>query len=103
MADEGTPEGDSRLELRSLTERLEKIAAHLERLNIAGYVELLQEPRRLIFINLLAGISRGLGIALGATVVGAIFLYILGKLAQLNVPLIGDFIARIARIVQAQL
>ncbi len=90
-------------EIKILTEKLERVATHLERMNIGAYVELLQRPKRLIFLNLLAGISRGFGIALGATVVAATFLYLLGRLASLNIPLIGDFIARIARIVQAQL
>lgn len=90
-------------EIKVLTEKLERVATHLERMNIGAYVELLQRPKRLIFVNILAGVSRGFGVALGATVVAAIFLYILGRLANLNIPLIGDFIARIARIVQAQL
>jgi hypothetical protein len=96
-------EGARKEDIEKLTEKLERLTVHLERMNLVAFLELIQEPKRLIFFNLLAGLSRGLGIALGATVVGTLFLYILGKLAQLNLPLIGDFIARIARMVQAQL
>ena len=58
-----------------------------------------QNPKRLLYLNL-AGISRGFGIAVGFTAVGAVFLYLLGKAASLNLPVIGHFIAEIARIVE---
>ena len=81
---------------------LEKLISHLESLRIAEYVELSQKPFRLIFMNFVAGIARGLGIALGATFVFAIMLVFLKKLIVLNIPLIGGFIAEILRIIEAQ-
>ncbi|NMB38989.1 MAG: hypothetical protein GX994_05375, partial [Firmicutes bacterium] len=50
-----------------------------------------------------AGLVRGFGLAVGFTAVGALFLYILGKLASLNLPIVGEFIADIAQIVQEKL
>ncbi|MBL0388755.1 hypothetical protein JJB07_19320 [Tumebacillus sp. ITR2] len=75
----------------------------MERSNFAEYVQLMQRPRRLIFLNLISGISRGVGIAIGFTVIAAVILYILQKVAVLNLPIIGDFIADLVRIVDAQL
>ena len=46
---------------------LEKLVRHLESLRIAEYMELLERPTKLILINLIAGMARGLGIAIGAT------------------------------------
>ena len=60
-------------------------------------------PRRLILINILTGIARGVGIAIGVTIFTATIVYLLQKLGALNLPVVGDFIAEIVRIVQAQL
>ncbi len=50
----------------------------------------LQSPWRLIWLNFVGGIFRGLGTAIGATVVFAILLWILASLV--DVPLIGDYV-----------
>jgi hypothetical protein len=90
-------------QLTSLNDRLVKIANQMEKTQIADYVMLLNKPRRLILINLLFGISRGVGIAMGFTVFAAIILYGLRLLGALNLPIIGNFIADIVKIVQVQL
>ena len=83
-----------------ITVQLERLVRHLESMRIAEYMELLERPGKLILINLVAGIARGLGIAIGATVVFAIVLHLLRQLILLNIPGIGDFIADIVRIVE---
>jgi hypothetical protein len=90
-------------QLSVLNERLIKIADQMEKTQIADYVILLNKPRRLIVINVLSGIARGVGIAIGFTVFTAIILYGLRLLGALNLPIIGDFIADIVKIVQVQL
>ncbi|MGU3469912.1 DUF5665 domain-containing protein [Paenibacillus sp. D51F] len=98
--------GEERAELEKssrLEDRLEKIAMDLERSQMAGYVDLLNRPLSLIWRNVVAGISRGVGYAIGLTVFAATILYILQALGQLNLPIIGDYIADIVRIVQIQL
>jgi hypothetical protein len=83
-----------------VTVQLKKLVHHLESMRIAEYMELLERPGKLILINLVAGIARGLGIAIGATVVFAIVLNLLRQLILLNIPGIGDFIADIVHIVE---
>ncbi|WP_236588234.1 DUF5665 domain-containing protein [Tumebacillus amylolyticus] len=90
-------------ETRFLSSQIQRLAIQMERSNFAEYVQLMQRPRRLIFLNLISGISRGVGIAIGFTVIAAVILYILQKVAVLNLPIIGDFIADLVRIVDAQL
>ncbi|NLY29658.1 MAG: hypothetical protein GX047_03410 [Firmicutes bacterium] len=87
----------------ALLKKLHELSEALEKASIAEYVALFQDPRRLLYLNFLAGISRGFGIAVGFTAVGAVFLYLLGKAASLNLPVIGHFIAEIARIVESEL
>lgn len=82
--------------------QLEKLVKQLESMRVAQYMELLEKPARLIFINFVAGISRGLGIAIGATLVFALMIEGLRQLILLNIPGIGNFIADIIRIVESK-
>ncbi|BAF59218.1 MAG: hypothetical protein HPY89_04025 [Pelotomaculum sp.] len=86
--------------LTALRERIEDLAVKMEKMKLAEYVELLGNPWRLMYINLLAGLARGVGIAVGFTVLGAVVLYFLKKIVMLNLPWIGGFIAEIVRVVQ---
>lgn len=86
-----------------LEEPLRILAAHLERGNFAEYVSLITRPSRLLWINFLGGLSRGVGIGVGFTVIGAFLVYVLQALAVYNLPVIGGFIADLVRIVRAQL
>ncbi|MCX7780368.1 MAG: DUF5665 domain-containing protein [Negativicutes bacterium] len=85
-----------------MAQQLEKLVRHLEAMRVAEYVELLQRPARLIFINFVAGISRGLGIAIGATLVFALMIELLRRIILLHIPGIGEFIAEIVRIVETK-
>ncbi|MFC4769535.1 DUF5665 domain-containing protein [Effusibacillus consociatus] len=87
----------------NLKEHIEQLALHLERAQFAEYVQLLNRPRRLITLNFVSGIARGVGTGLGFTVIFALLLMILQELADQNLPIIGKFLADIVRIVQAQL
>lgn len=87
----------------ALEKRLQKVASEMERSQIADYVLLLNRPFSLMWRNLLGGISRGIGTAIGFTFFAATILYVLQVLGALNLPIIGDYIADIVRIVQHQL
>lgn len=89
--------------VNTLIEKLEQTIEGMDKAGIAEWVELFRKPYRLLYLNFLAGVARGFGIAVGFTVIGAVFLIILGHLARLNLPIIGEFIADIARIVQLEL
>jgi hypothetical protein len=87
----------------SLRERLAELAINIEKMKLAEYVELLNKPLRLMYINFIAGLARGIGMAVGFTVLGAIVVMALKRLVALNLPLIGNFIAEIVYTVQRQL
>jgi len=86
--------------LRVLLDRLNSLAVNMEKMKLAEYVQLLEHPWRLMYINFIAGLARGVGIAIGFTILGAVVLYFLRILVMLNLPLIGSFIAEIVRMVQ---
>ena len=88
---------------RRLLVKLSLFSREMEKYNIAEYMNLLNDPRRYFAVNFLGGIARGLGVALGATIFAALVLYLMQRLVVLNLPLIGDFIAELVRIVNQQL
>jgi hypothetical protein len=101
----GTPmdrEAENRL-LRDLQNKIGDLIIAMEKMKLAEYVTLLEKPYRLLYINFLTGIARGLGIAIGFTILGAILLLILQRLVMLNLPVIGQFIAEIVRLVELNL
>ncbi len=89
--------------IKTLQIKITDLAVKIEKMKLAEYVQLLNRPWRLLYINFIAGIGRGLGIAVGFTILGAIVLYILKHLVMLNLPLIGGFIAEIVRMVQLRI
>lgn len=89
--------------LEKVSSQLQRLSEDMEKFNMAEYMELLNNPRRYVMINFVGGLSRGLGMAVGFTILGAIVLMLLRRLMYLNLPIIGDFIADIVRIVQEHL
>lgn len=81
-------------------EMMRNVAEQLERSKLGSYVDLMQSPGRLIALNLFAGIARGVGIAIGFTILGAVLIYILQRLVVLNLPIIGGFISEIVKMVK---
>lgn len=100
---EGFPEGTPEEQINAIYRLTLQMARRMEISKIAEYIELLNRPWRLIWRNLLFGIVRGVGIAIGFTFFAATIIYLLQYLGALNLPIIGDYIADIVRIVQRQL
>lgn len=87
----------------SLQKRIDELAANMEKMKLAEYVELLHDTRRLLWVNFISGVARGLGIAVGFTILGAVLIYFLRKLVLLNLPVIGGFIAQVVQMVQIKM
>ncbi len=90
-------------ENKEIEKRLEELANNLEKAKLNEYVDFVNNKKRLLYINFLGGLARGFGMAIGFTILGALAIYMLNKLISWNIPLIGDFIAEIVRIVQERL
>ncbi|MED4586033.1 DUF5665 domain-containing protein [Brevibacillus choshinensis] len=86
-------------EVRKLNERMDKIAMFLEDIRLADILQNYTAPRKLLWINFLAGLARGLGLTIGT----AIVLALLGSLLTqfLSIPIIGDYIKDLVNYVQA--
>lgn len=89
--------------LETLGNKIDEMALNMEKLGIAEYVTMIENPRRLFWVNFWQGVARGFGMAIGFTILAGLVIYILQKMVVLNMPVIGDFIAEIVKIVQNQL
>ena len=86
-----------------LIRQIDRLNKNLLENNIIDIAQLLGNRKRLLITNLIAGISRGVGIGIGVTVISAALVIILQKIVTLNIPVIGEYIADIVDIVQKSL
>ena len=75
----------------------------MERLQLAEYVRYANDRKRMFWTHFWGGVVRGLGMAVGFTILSAVLVLILQDLARRNLPLIGDALAEIVNVVQRQL
>ena len=75
----------------------------MERLRLVDYIRYADDRRRMFWSNFWGGVARGVGMAVGFTILGALLVLILRDLAQRNLPLIGDALAQIVNVVQRQM
>ena len=57
----------------SLGERLSELSLMLEKLKLADYLKHLNNIKRMVWVNFLGGVARGLGIAVGFTLFGCTY------------------------------
>lgn len=86
-----------------LVRRMEQWAGELERLHLGDYLRYVDDRKRLFWSNFWGGVARGVGMAVGFTILGAVLVMILQDLARHNLPLIGDALAEIVQVVQRRL
>lgn len=83
--------------------RLEKLLNNFERMELDEYLNYVMNKRKLFRNNFLIGMARGLGSAVGFTLLGAIVIVLLQRLITYNIPVIGGFLAEVVKIVQNHL
>ena len=100
----GPREGAADLGLaKRLIGQLDRWIASMERLNLGEYMRYINDRKHMLWTNLLGSMARGLGMAMGFTILGAVLVIVLQNLAKKNLPLIGDVLAQIVSIVQNKL
>lgn len=87
----------------AVLEKAQELSVSMEKMKIAEYVELLDRPLKLMYVNFLAGLARGVGSAVGWAILAAVLVGALRHLVRANLPLMGGFIADLVRLVQSQL
>ncbi len=75
----------------------------LQRLDNAGlteYVKLSQKTGRILWLNFLSGIARGLGFSIGASLVLAVVYKILARIISMNIPYLTELLQQIMSMAQ---
>ena len=70
----------------------------LQRLDNAGlteYVKLSQKTGKILWLNFLSGIARGLGFSIGATLVLAVVYKILTRIISMNIPYLTELLQQV--------
>ena len=52
----------------------------------------MNDTKKLLWKNFISGVSKGIGYAIGFTILGGIVLIILRKIVLLNIPVIGRYL-----------
>jgi hypothetical protein len=88
--------------LESLDSKVGMLATAIQRARVDEYTSMITRPWKFFFINFAAGIFRGLGMAIGFTIVAAIVLYFVAKLlvAMVDLPIIGMYIGEVVKFVE---
>ena len=76
---------DKKSRNKPLSTREKKLAAEA----MEYFIQYVSSPWRIIWVNFLAGIFRGLGALIGASIVLALLVWVLSKLV--DVPLVGEY------------
>ncbi len=82
---------------------IEDINLKLNKIKLHSFIENIDSHKDFMVYNFFIGVVRGFGMAVGFTILGAILIYFLQKIVLLNIPVLGDFISDIVRIVQENL
>ena len=70
----------------------------LQRLDNAGlteYLKLSQQTGKILWLNFLSGIARGLGFSIGATLVLAVVYKILTRIISMNIPYLTELLQQV--------
>ena len=86
--------------LKELNQNILKLSLDIEKLKLGEYIEMLNSPYKIFYSNFMWGLARGLGMAIGFTILGAFILYALKNIVWDKIPIIGSYIAEIVKIVQ---
>ena len=83
-----------------LLKKLDDLNKTIEKNNLMELSELLGNTKKLIIKNFFSGISKGVGIGIGFSILTAIIIYFLQRIVRLNIPIIGEYISDIIDIVE---
>ncbi len=83
-------------------DKFENLTRKIDNMRIAEYVEMNSNPKRLIIMNFILGMIRGIGMGIGFTLLTALILamtiYVLKRWVSL--PFIGKLIADLIKIIE---
>ena len=85
--------------------KLDQVILSIERSSISDYVTMIKRPWKYLFLTFVSGIVRGVGLAIGLTIVAAMAIFILTKILShlVTLPFIGQMLAQLVEYVNTYL
>ncbi len=80
-------------EQKKLAESISTLTKFVKKLHSKRYLEMIEHPYRTFWFNFLLGIARGIGFAVGTSLIFAFGVWLLSKMTI--IPLIGDWISKL--------
>ena len=81
--------------------QLEKMAYLFERMRLGDYITNFNRAGRVIWLNFIGGIARGVGLTIGATLVIIILIKICIALISLNIPYLTEALQNVVQVVKS--
>ena len=85
----------------------EKLLIQLNNLNytlnknkVMDLIEIAGNSKKYLVRNFMSGISKGIGIGIGCSVITALIVYLMQKIIRLNIPVLSQYISDIVEIVE---
>lgn len=79
-------------------EEIDKLITRLENTGLEEYIKLSQRTWKILLMNLLSGVARGLGFTLGTAIVLAIVYKIVKYMIEMNIPYLTEMLQEIVAI-----
>lgn len=73
-------------------DQLDQLARRLENSGVAAYVELSLNTPRILWLNFLSGVARGLGFTVGTAIVLAFLYKLVSTMISMNIPYLTELL-----------
>jgi len=81
-------------------QQLDALVSRLENSGIAEYVKLSQRTGKILWLNFISGIARGLGFTIGASIVLAVVCKIISYIISMNIPYLTELLRELMETVK---
>ena len=85
-----------------MANKMEEQLLRMEQLRLSEFVAYEKNWKKRLLMQFVGGIARGLGTAVGFTLLGALVVWLLQGLVQRNLPIIGDFLTQLLNLVEGK-
>ena len=85
-----------------MANKMEEQLLRMEQLRLSEFVAYEKNWKKRLLMQFVGGIARGLGTAVGFTLLGALVVWLLQGLVQRNLPIIGDFLTQLLNLVRSE-
>ena len=75
-----------------------QLLQRLDNCGLTEYVRLSQKTGKILWLNFLSGVARGLGFSIGASLVLAVVYKILSRIISMNIPYLTELLQQIVRM-----